>query len=187
VLVGTWGARSARDGLEGVSNPLANLANQPVELLEADLPLRVERYGLVEDSGGAGRQRGGLAYVRAFRVLASRATLTIRTDRRDHPPYGLDGGEPGAPSSNVVVAGGTARELPTMPMEALTLVEGDGFTHVSAGGGGFGPAFERDPAAVLGDVLDGKVSVAAARDRYGVVIADGRVDEEATANVREGP
>ena len=67
VLVGTWGARPTRDGLEGVSNPLANLGNQPVELLEADLPLEVERYGLVPDSGGAGRQRGGLAYVRAFR------------------------------------------------------------------------------------------------------------------------
>ena len=106
VLVGTWGARSQRDGLEGVSNPLANLGNQPVELLEADLPITVERYGLVADTGGAGRHRGGLAYVRAYRVLCHRATLTIRTDRRDHPPYGLDGGEPGAASSNVVVSGG---------------------------------------------------------------------------------
>ena len=185
VLVGTWGARLTRDGLEGVSNPLANLGNQPIELLEADLPLRVERYGVVPDSGGAGRQRGGLAYVREYRVLARRATLTIRTDRRDHPPYGLEGGEPGAPSSNVVVSDGVARELPTMPMEALTLEEGDTFTHVSAGGGGFGPPFERDPVAVLADVLDGKVSVATARDRYGVVIARGSVDVKATASVRE--
>ena len=185
MLVGTWGARLTRDGLEGVSNPLANLGNQPVELLEADLPLRVERYGVVPDSGGAGRQRGGLAYVREYRVLARRATLTIRTDRRDHPPYGLEGGEPGAPSSNVVVSDGVARELPTMPMEALTLEEGDTFTHVSAGGGGFGPPFERDPVAVLADVLDGKVSVATARDRYGVVIARGSVDVKATASVRE--
>ena len=185
VLVGTWGARLTRDGLEGVSNPLANLGNQPIELIEADLPLKVERYGVVPDSGGAGRQRGGLAYVREYRVLARRATLTIRTDRRDHPPYGLEGGEAGAPSSNVVVSDGVARELPTMPMEALTLEEGDTFTHVSAGGGGFGPPFERDPAAVLADVLDGKVSVAAARDRYGVVIARGSVDVKATASVRE--
>ena len=185
VLVGTWGARLTRDGLEGVSNPLANLGNQPIELIEADLPLKVERYGVVPDSGGAGRQRGGLAFVREYRVLARRATLTIRTDRRDHPPYGLEGGEAGAPSSNVVVSDGVARELPTMPMEALTLEEGDTFTHVSAGGGGFGPPFERDPAAVLADVLDGKVSVAAARDRYGVVIARGSVDVKATASVRE--
>src|SRR5437868_7086987 len=62
VIVGTWGARAGKDGLEGVSNPLANLSNQPVELVEADLPLEVVRYGLVPDSGGAGRFRGGLAY-----------------------------------------------------------------------------------------------------------------------------
>ena len=169
VLVGSWGARSTLDGLEGVSNPLANLGNQPVELIEADLPLRIARYGIVPDSGGAGRQRGGLAYVREYELLAARATLTIRTDRRDHPPYGLDGGEPGAPSSNVAVSCGEARELPTMPMHAFTLAQGDRFTHVSAGGGGFGDPRERDPAAVLDDVLDGKVSAAAARDRYGVV------------------
>jgi N-methylhydantoinase B len=184
VLVGTWGARATRDGLEGVSNPLANLGNQPVELLEADIPLEVEHYGLAPDSGGPGRQRGGLAYIRAFRVRASRVTLTIRTDRRDHPPYGLEGGEPGAPSSNTVISSDGRRELPTMPMEASTLVEGDRFIHVSAGGGGFGPPFERDPAAVLEDVLDDKVSVTAARERYGVVIAGGAVDRAATAGVR---
>ena len=186
VLVGSWGARSSLDGLEGVSNPLANLGNQPVELIEADLPLRIERYGVVPDSGGAGRQRGGLAYVREYELLAPKATLTFRTDRRDHPPYGLDGGEPGAPSSNVVVSGGEARELPTMPMHAFTLAQGDRFTHASAGGGGFGDPFEREPAAVLEDVLDGKVSVAAARERYGVVIADGGVDVEATRELRAG-
>lgn len=184
VVVGTWGARSTRDGLEGVSNPLANLGNQPVELIESDLPLTVERYGLVPDSEGAGRRRGGLAYVREYRVRASRATLTIRSDRRDHPPYGLDGGEPGAPSSNVVTSAGVPRELPTMPMEAYTLERGDTFTHVSAGGGGFGPALERDPAAVLADVLDGKVSTAAAAARYGVVIVDGAIDDAATAALR---
>jgi N-methylhydantoinase B len=184
VLVGNWGARAERDGLEGVSNPLANLGNQPVELIEADQPLRVERYGLVPDSGGAGRRRGGLAYVREYTLLAERATLTIRTDRRDHPPYGLEGGEAGAPSANLVVSDGESRELPTMPMEAHVLKQGDSFTHVSAGGGGFGTALERDPAAVLEDVLDGKVSIAAARERYGVVIADGEVDETSTARLR---
>ena len=186
VLVGSWGARSSLDGLEGVSNPLANLGNQPVELIEADLPLRVERYGLVPDSGGAGRQRGGLAYVREYELLASKATLTFRTDRRDHPPYGLDGGEPGAPSSNIVVSGGEASELPTMPMHAFVLERGDRFTHASAGGGGFGDPFDRDPAAVLEDVLDGKVTVAAARARYGVVLSEGAVAPDATRELRAG-
>ena len=180
VLVGCWGARAARDGLEGVSNPLANLANQPVELVESELPLRVHGYGLVPDSGGPGRFRGGLAYERSYELLADEAVLTVRSDRRSHPPYGIEGGEAGAPSSNTI----GDRLVPTMPMEALKLRRGDVFRHVSAGGGGSGSAFERDPRLVLEDVLDGKVSVEAARDRYGVVVVDGRVDEDATAAAR---
>ncbi len=85
VIVGAWGARATRDGLEGVSNPLANLSNQPIELLESDLPLEIVQYRLVPDSGGAGERRGGLAYEREYRVRAERATLTIRSDRRLHP------------------------------------------------------------------------------------------------------
>src|SRR5262249_59679160 len=100
VIVGTWGARAGRDGLEGVSNPLANLSNHPVELLEADLPLEVARYGFVPDSGGPGRRRGGLAYEREFRVLAEKATLTIRSDRRGQPPPRPPGGGPGAPAAH---------------------------------------------------------------------------------------
>jgi N-methylhydantoinase B len=72
-----------------------------------------------------------------------------------------------------------------MPMEAHALARGDSFTHVSAGGGGFGAAFEREPAAVLEDVLDGKVSAAAARERYGVVVVDGELDATATAELRD--
>lgn len=184
VLVGTWGARATLDGLEGVSNPLANLANQPVELLEADIPVRMLRYGLEPDSGGPGRRRGGLAYARSYEVLADRALLTIRTDRRDHPPYGLDGAEHGAPSSNVVETGGERVVLPTMPMQASALVRGDRFTHVAAGGGGYGDPLTRDPQAVLEDVLDGKVSPAAARKRYGVVVVDETIDHEATMALR---
>jgi N-methylhydantoinase B len=170
VLVGTWGARAGRDGLEGISNPAANLSNQPVELLEAELPLQVVRYGLVPDSGGAGRQRGGLAFVREFRLRADRAVLTVRSDRRDHPPYGLSGAEPGSPSLNYLDRGGGEQLLATMPMAALELKAGDTFRHVAAGGGGFGPALERAPEKVLEDVLDEKVSLQAAREKYGVII-----------------
>jgi N-methylhydantoinase B len=184
VIVGTWGARADLDGVEGISNPLANLSNHPVELLEADLPLEVVRYGLVPDSGGPGRRRGGLAFEREYRVLAEKATLTIRSDRRDHPPYGLAGGEPGAPSANVVSADGSARDLPTMPMEAFVLERGERYRHVSAGGGGYGPPFEREPELVLDDVRNGKVTPEAARERYGVAIVDGAVDAEATRALR---
>ncbi len=184
VLVGCWGARAGRDGLEGVSNPLANLSNQPVELVESDLPLRVHGYGLVPDSGGPGTFRGGLAYERSYELLADDAVMTVRADRRAHPPYGLEGGESGAPSANTITSAGEQWSVPTMPMEALKLRRGDVFHHVSAGGGGSGSPFERDPARVLEDVLDEKVSVEAARERYGVVVTDGRVDEDSTRAAR---
>lgn len=191
VMVGTWGARAALDGIEGISNPAANLSNNPVELIEAELPLQVTEYSFVTDSGGAGRQRGGLAFSRTYRVLAEEAQCTMRADRRDHPPYGLSGGEPGGPSSNALNPGTPhERNLPTMPMASIPLRRGDVFRHVSAGGGGFGPAFERAPELVLDDVREGKVSREAAERRYGVVIDAGlQVDEDATrarrASMRE--
>lgn len=187
VMVGTWGARAERDGVEGISNPAANLSNQPVELIEATLPLQIERYGLVRDSGGAGRRRGGLAFERTFRLREGEASFTARADRRDHPPYGLAGGGAGAPSANRLQRAGQWRELPTMPMESLAMRAGDLFHHVAAGGGGFGPPLERDPAAVLEDLLDEKISAAAARERYGVVVAAGgrTIDAAATARLRQ--
>ena len=170
VMVGTWGARKGRDGIEGISNPIANLSNQPVELIESALPLEIIRYGLDPDSGGAGKYRGGLAFVRDFRIRTDAASLTVRSDRRDHPPYGLLGGEPGAPSMNKYNGGAGERVLPSMPMEAFALKRGDVFRHVGAGGGGFGDPTEREPQRVLDDVIDEKVSVEAARERYAVVI-----------------
>jgi N-methylhydantoinase B len=171
VMVGTWGARAGLDGIEGISNPAANLSNNPVELIEAELPLQVTEYGFVPDSGGPGRRRGGLAFQRSYRLLADEAVCTMRSDRRDHPPYGVAGGTAGGPSANILNPG-TPREqrLPTMPMAMIALRRGDVFCHVSAGGGGFGPAWEREPELVAEDVREGKVSLAAARADYGVVV-----------------
>lgn len=187
VMVGTWGARSTLDGVEGISNPAANLSNNPVELIEAELPLEVLEYSFVPDSGGAGRQRGGLACVREFQLLADEAVCTVRSDRRTHPPYGIDGGLPGSGSLNVLNPG-TAREitLPTMPMEAIALRKGDVFRHVAAGGGGFGRPVDRESQRVLEDVLDEKVSIESALTQYGVVIDPHtfEVDSEATISTR---
>jgi N-methylhydantoinase B len=186
VMVGSWGARAAKDGVEGISNPAANLSNQPIELIEAELPLEVVRYGLVPDSGGAGERRGGLAFERAFRLLADEAVFTLRADRRDHPPYGLDGARPGGGSRNRLTSGELVRDLPTMPMEAIRLRRGDVLHHVAAGGGGHGDPALRAPGLVLEDVLEGKVSVEAARREYGVAIdpAGTAIDEAATAALR---
>ena len=187
VMVGTWGARHGLDGVEGISNPAANLSNNPVELIEAELPLEVLEYSLVPDSGGAGLRRGGLAFVRVFRLLADEGVCTVRSDRRSHPPYGVAQGMPGGGSMNILNPGTPEeRILPTMPMEAIKLKKGDVFRHVSAGGGGFGLACDREPARVVADVREGKVSVAGAREHYGVVLdgASFAIDEEQTRERR---
>ncbi|MBM3679031.1 MAG: hydantoinase B/oxoprolinase family protein, partial [Actinobacteria bacterium] len=166
LVVGTWGATAEGDGNDGLTNPASLAANIPVEVAESEFPIVVERYGLVPDSGGPGRRRGGLAIERVWRCLTPDTSLIVRSDRCAHPPYGLAGGEPGALSANVLhTATGEVRELPGM--FSTTIEAGDVYGHRTAGGGGFGDPFEREPELVAADVVDGKVSVATAADRYG--------------------
>jgi N-methylhydantoinase B len=184
LVVGTWGGRPVSDGNDGLANPCASMANIPVELAESDWPILIERYGLVRDSGGAGRYRGGLAVERSWRVLAPDTSVHVRSDRQVHRPYGLAGGEEGAASaSRIVRSSGASEQMP--PMFVGLLQPGDLFHHRMPGGGGYGDPFDRDPEAVAIDVRDEKVSAAAARDRYGVVVdAGGAVDTAATAEAR---
>lgn len=184
-LMGSWGGRPNRDGTEGITHPGANQPNQPVEMIEATKPLRVLRYGLLPDTGGAGKYRGGLSLVKEYLILAD-AVLTIRSDKRTHLPYGLHGGASGTPSWNILIRNGTEEVLPTLPLEAVPLRQGDIFRHVLPGGGGWGHPLERDPEAVLEDVLEGKLTPAYARRVYGVVVdlAFERVDYPKTKRQR---
>ena len=179
---GGWGGRATADGVDGTSPLAANVTNIPVEEIELDQPIRVERYGFVPDSGGAGRYRGCLSIVRELRFLEKAGTLQIRSDRRQHLPYGLQGGANGTPSSNVFNPGPEEQALPTHVTRRVK--QGDVIRHITAGGGGFGDPLERDPALVLDDVLNGKQTAAFAL-QYGVVIApDGAVDGLATREAR---
>jgi N-methylhydantoinase B len=184
LVVGTWGGRPVSDGNDGLANPCASMANIPVELAESDWPIVIERYGLVTDSGGAGRHRGGLAIERIWRVLEEDTYVHVRSDRQVHRPYGLAGGAEGGASSNLVFrTDGTLERLP--PMFVGLLQPGDVFHHRMPGGGGHGDPWQREPESVARDVLDEKVSVAAARELYGVVVGhDGSIDEEATEELR---
>jgi N-methylhydantoinase B len=181
-LMGSWGGRPTHDGTEGITHPGANQPNQPVEMIEATKPLLVRRYGYVPDTGGAGRYRGGLSIVKEYEILAERAVLTIRSDKRDHPPYGLQGGNPGTGSFNWLSRDGETSLLPVLPMEAVRLEKGDIFTHILPGGGGWGDPLERDPARCLRDVLDGKLTAEYVQAQYGVVLLPegSSVDLEAT-------
>jgi N-methylhydantoinase B len=130
-LGGGQGASSRGDGPSGVHVGMSNTLNTPIEALELDAPLRVERYELLDGSGGQGRHRGGDGLVRAVRVLEP-ATLSLLTDRRRHAPQGLEGGGPGRPGRNLV----NGEELP--PKATRELAAGDLVTIETPGGGGWG-------------------------------------------------
>ncbi len=184
LLSGTWGARPDRDGNDGLCNPANVASNIPIEEAECGYPVRVERYGLVRDSGGAGQYRGGLGIEREWRLLDGEAHLAIRSDRRDHLPYGLCGGNSGSGSINILHHPDEDEVL--MTMISTSMCADERIYHRQAGGGGWGKAQERDPAAVARDVKNDKVSLAAARRDYGVVLDASTlaVDEEGTAALR---
>ena len=167
---GTWGARPDKDGNDGLTNPGSVISNIPAELMELEYSVRLEQYALAQDSGGAGKFRGGLAIVRDWRFLGDQpANLTIRSDRRAFPPYGLFGGQKGAPSWNIVNPGTKGeRVLATKVTDRLN--PGDVLRHIQPGGGGWGDPLDRDPAAVLRDVVNDKVSCQKAEELCGVVI-----------------
>jgi N-methylhydantoinase B len=183
-VCGTGGARPSLDGVDGHTNPGVCMSNVPCEIVEVESPVVVERYGLVPDSGGPGRFRGGLGLERAFRFVGEEAVLQVRADRHVFRPYGLAGGQAGGPSSNWLQTESGTRELPGKFTRSIR--DGDLLHHTQAGGGGFGDPLTRDPGLVLADVLDEKLSSAAANRDYGVVLTeDGRdVDFSATAAVR---
>lgn len=185
-ILGSWGGRRDLDGVEGISSPGANLSNQPIELMEARLPLRVDSYGFAPNSGGAGLRRGGLAMVRSYVIEADEALMTLRSDRRRHLPLPIDGGLSGSPSLNILErADGTKKLLPTMNMGPQPLFRGDKVVHIAAGGAGYGDPLQRPVAAVLDDLADEVIDETFAREIYGVVLApDGRLDASATEERR---
>ena len=187
-FLGTWGAAADHDGQEGVPHMGANQANVPIEVIERTYPLRIERYGMVPDSGGPGRHRGGLGLTRAYRLLTDEAVLSVRTDKRDYPPHGLFGGGPGGPSLNVVESGGESMPLPVLMTEPYTMTRGQVFRHIMPGGGGYGDPLEREPSRVREDVLDGLVSADQAEAAYAVALGPGpdfAIDTAATERLRQ--
>jgi len=136
---GGTGGHPAGAGLSGIHSHMTNTRNTPIEVLEHDYPLRVERYELREGSKGAGQHPGGLGLVRDFRFLAE-VTVSLLTERRRQAPYGLRGGRPGARGANILFTPEGARELPGKAN--LTLPAGSLLSIRTPGGGGWGPISE---------------------------------------------
>ena len=172
-FMGTWGATSAHDGQQGVPHMGANQSNVSIEMIETDYPIRINEYGMLADTGGAGRFRGGLALVREYEILSREAVLNVRSDKRRYPPHGLFGGRPGSRSWSYLNPGRSDRVLPVLMTEVEKLGRGDVFRHEMAGGGGYGDPLARAPERVLRDVIEEKVTPAGAERDYGVVVRRG--------------
>ena len=138
---GGMGARPTKDGASAVHTHMTNTLNTPVEALEYAYPLRVVRYEVRRESGGRGRYRGGDGIRRDIEVLTE-AHVSLLTERRRFPPYGLAGGEPGARGENVLIRNGQEHPLPGKG--SLVLQPGDVLSVRTPGGGGYGPPREKE-------------------------------------------
>ena len=164
---GGQGALFNQDGMDGVHTNMTNTRNTPAEVIEIAYPLRVDRYGLVPDTDGAGRFRGGLGLTRELTVLDHHATINLSSDRLNIRPWGLAGGNAGGTvDSSLTSPTGVKTALPSKTTRSVE--PGTHITLRTAGGGGYGHPYLRDPELVRSDVVNGYVSIERARVEYGV-------------------
>jgi N-methylhydantoinase B len=178
------GARPFADGVDVIYYIAQE--NYPVEYVERDFPLRIERYAVRPDSGGPGAHRGGTGVVRDVRVLAERAELATRMENTLVAPYGVAGGGAGR-TGRIVLNPGTPAErvLPALG-DGIVLEPGDLLRLETCGGGGWGDPLAREPERVRRDVARGFVTPRGALEDYGVVVdpVTLEVDKTATQEAR---
>ncbi|MGH6742505.1 MAG: hydantoinase B/oxoprolinase family protein, partial [Bradyrhizobium sp.] len=160
-----YGGGMGHDGATGAATHLSNLHTTPIEVLESEFPCRITRFGLVPDSGGPGKWRGGLAVQREYELLEN-AVVIRRFNKTRFPPQGVDGGKAGE-RARFVVRVGSDKEYETPASARVEMLAGERFLLQSAGGGGYGEPRERDRTAVARDIEEGFVTTDAAVKDYG--------------------
>jgi len=165
-LGGGFGGRAARDGKDGVQVHMTNTSNLPVEAIEMEYPLLVESYGLIEDSAGPGRHRGGMGLRRIVRPLDHETVFSGQGERFVNPPWGIFGGGAGATGRFALRADGASDQaLPTKPA-AVTLAPDRAIVIETPGAGGYGPPCERSAADRAEDARSGRFSADYMRRYY---------------------
>lgn len=175
-----------RDGQDAGPYCLGNLANTPIELLEADNPITIERYAFLPDTGGPGQYRGALSIVREYR-LGTDALVQLRSDRQEHQCWGIFGGQGGTAASTWRNPDANDREkLPSKFIRDFR--SGDLIRAEMAAAGGYGDPLERSLDAIELDILEDKMSAEHAFEHYGVVLTPDRaaIDVAATERRRTG-
>jgi N-methylhydantoinase B len=176
---GGWGACAAHDG----AGPFRTMAHGdtrliPIELQESMYPFRVEEFRLRQDSGGAGKWRGGMGFDKQY-VLLAPCELWANFDRIGCPPWGVQGAKQAKSGQVLIYKNGNPEPEPLYKTENRPLEAGDRVRMSTGGGGGYGDPRERPVALVRRDVIRGYISRESARDDYGVVI-------DANGNARRG-
>jgi N-methylhydantoinase B len=188
ILVGGVGGPATPyvDGWPTYQRPVcgALLYHDSVEVDEQRYPILVHERVLIADSGGAGRQRGGLGTRVTIEARDDDLTLTYGLEGKFNPPQGVRGGASGSvPEAWVEAPDGTRREIPVVGR--FDMARGERVVSMAPGGGGYGDPLHRDVDAVLDDLREGRVTPESARDVYGVIVSGGVVDEAATAAARQ--
>jgi N-methylhydantoinase B len=169
IIAGGAGARATKDGASGITVNQSNAMIAPVEIIESEFPTRLLRYELIENSGGAGRYRGGLGIRREYLNLED-ARFSIRSMKHIIPPNGCAGGNTGRPGDIWInPESKDAKRLPTRYAD-YPLKQGDIFRLDTPGGGGHGDPLAREPERVLADIREGFLSADMAERDYGVVL-----------------
>jgi N-methylhydantoinase B len=181
---GGYGARATKDGIDAVQPHGQNTENSPIEETEANYPVLISRYELIQDSEGPGRFRGGLGLRRDY-LFDHEVTFSVLSERAKFPPWGLQGGGPARAAHYVVNPGKENRECGSKTSTPLR--PGDVFSVQMGGGGGYGPPWERSIEKVVQDIHDGRISAERARTAYGVVVDSetGSADTIATQEERD--
>ncbi len=184
---GGWGAKHNEDGMNvTVCLNDGDTHNSPIESGEMKSPMVVREYALRQDSGGAGRQRGGLGLTRTIEAQAP-LTVNSQIERTQCLPWGLEGGKQ-AIGNRIFIkrADGSIEQPPNGKLYNVQLQPGDAYVIESGGGGGFGDALDRAPEMVMRDVQLGYISAERARSEYGVVLneTDETLDLEGTDRLR---
>ena len=151
------GARATKDGKDGVQVGITNTSNLPVESIEQEYPLRVEEYGFVEDSGGAGKHRGGMGLRRVLTPVDHECVFNGAGERFRYQPWGLFGGQPGGSGKFMIEDADGRRRLNDKPNEVQVKL-GTSITVETPGAGGYGKPEERAEDARARDADSGKFS-----------------------------
>jgi len=179
---GSYGGRFGSDGIDAIDCLMANTRNNPIEEMELSAPMICERYELRDDAPAAGRWRGGIGAIKRWRMLENTGVSSTGDNRSGDPPRGLFGGENGKPGRIIVNPGTAAEQTLPAKISHSQLKAGDRLEIQLVCSAGYGNPLQRDPEAVMSDLLDDFITADNAFEQYGVVLRkDGRsIDYEKT-------